>query len=167
MGDSDTSVPARVTRWASSSSTRSAHRRTASGRPAAGAAEDCLDARDQLLEAERLDEVVVAAGREAPHLVFGGIPGGEEHHRRAPALLAPATADLEAVEVGQHHVEDHEVGFDRTDRLEGLPPRLDGVHVEPRVAQGRLEHRAQVQLVVHQEQAFTRHWPTLTRLPGI
>jgi hypothetical protein len=136
------------------------------GPPAAGAAEHSLDARHQLLQAERLDQVVVTPGREAPHLVLGGVAGGEEHDGRAPALLAPAAAHLEAVEVGQHHVEDDKVWLDRTDRLEGLPPRLDGVHVEPRVAQGRLEHRAQVQLVVDQEQAFTRHCPTLTSLPG-
>ena len=42
------------------------------------AAQDRLDAGDDLVEAERLGDVVVAADREAGDLVLGVVLGGEE-----------------------------------------------------------------------------------------
>jgi two-component system, OmpR family, sensor kinase len=45
--------------------------------------QDGLDPGDELLEAEGLHEVVVAAEGEATHLVLGGVAGGEEQHRHA------------------------------------------------------------------------------------
>ena len=65
---------------------------------------------DELLEAERLLQVVVTAHRQAAHLVLRGVPGGEEQHGRVVAAGAHAPAHLEAVEVGQHDVEHDEVG---------------------------------------------------------
>ena len=76
----------------------------------------------QLLEAERLLEVVVAAEREPAHLVLGGVAGGEEQHRRVVAAGPQPPADLEPVEVGQHHVEQDEVGRQLADGVERRAP---------------------------------------------
>ena len=133
------------------------------GRP--GAAEHGLDAGDQLLEAERLDEVVVAPG-EAPHGVLGAVAGGEEDDGGAPVLLAPAAADLEAVEVGQHDVEDDEVGVDLGDGGHGVPARGHGVDVEAGVAQRRFQHAAEVVLVVDQQEPFAAHGARMGGQPG-
>jgi hypothetical protein len=128
-----------------------------SGAGGPGAAQDGLDAGHELLEAERLDQVVVTAGAEPPHLVVGAVPGCEEDDGRAAVLLAPAAAHLEAVEVGQHDVEDDQVGLDDLGGVDGLPPARDGVDLVPRVAQRSLEHEPQVVLVVDEQKPFATH----------
>ena len=64
-----------------------------------------LHPRHQFFQRERLDDVVVAAGGQTPHAVGGGRSGGEKQHRRPAARLAQPAQHLEAVEIGQHHVE--------------------------------------------------------------
>ena len=76
---------------------------------------------DQLLDAERLGDVVVAAEPQALDLVLGGVAGGEEDDRDPGAgalVLAQAAGHLEAVEVGEHHVEHDQVGPAALDRVE-------------------------------------------------
>ena len=65
---------------------------------------------DDLLEAERLGDVVVAAGGQPGDAVLDGVPGGEEQHRHVRVVAAQPAQHLEAVEVGQHHVEHDGVG---------------------------------------------------------
>ena len=62
----------------------------------------------QLLDAERLGDVVVAADRQPVDLVLGRVLGGEEDDRHLVAGAVHAFEDLDAVDVGQHHVQDHE-----------------------------------------------------------
>ena len=127
-------------------------------------AEDGRDPRHQLLEAEGLDEVVVPAEREAAHLVLGGVSGGEEEHRRPVTGGAQALAHVEAVEVGEHHVEHDEIRLHRRHGGDGLTAVGDGVDVEPGVAEGCLEHRAQVVLVVDEQQAGRGHRSSMAPL---
>jgi hypothetical protein len=64
-------------------------RQAARGRLAdAGAAQDRADARDELLEAEGLRDVVVAAARQAADLVLRRVARGEEDDRQRRALGA-------------------------------------------------------------------------------
>ena len=89
-----------------------------------GATEDRLEARDDLVEAERLGDVVVAADGEAGDLVLGVVFRGQEQDGRRVAGCPEALGDAEPVHVGQHDVEDDEVGLlleDRGDRLAPLP----------------------------------------------
>ena len=72
-------------------------------------AQDGPDARHELLDAERLGDVVVAHAQPLD-LVLGGVAGGEEDDRHLLALMAEPAADLEAVEVGKHDVEHDEMG---------------------------------------------------------
>ena len=84
-------------------------RRSTGARAALAAAEERPHPRQQLVERKRLGEVVVGALVEPGHLVGHGIAGGEEQHRRLHARGPGRFEDPEAVEPGQHHVEDHEV----------------------------------------------------------
>ena len=77
--------------------------------------------------------------------------------RRAHAVVAEPAAHLEPVEVGQHHVEHDEVGRARLDGVERVAPDADRVHLEALVAERRLEHRAQVVLVVDEQESFACH----------
>ena len=65
---------------------------------------------DDLGEGERLGHVVVAADREPGDLVLDAVAGGEEQHGHPDAVGPQPSRDLEAVEVGEHHVEHDEVG---------------------------------------------------------
>ena len=86
------------------------------GKRAGGAPQDRLDPRDDLREAERLRDVVVAAGAQRLDLVLRRVLRGEEEHRGLEALFAQATADLDALDVGKHPVEHDEVGLEARDR---------------------------------------------------
>ena len=67
-----------------------------------------LDARDQLAGAERLGQVVVGAEPEPEDLV-ALLALGRQHDDRDAALGAKLAADFQAVDLGQHQVEDHQV----------------------------------------------------------
>ena len=71
-------------------------------------AQDGPDAGHKLLELEGLGEVVVGPQVEALHAVVHLVAGGEHDHGHAGDLAQPA-AKLEAVDAGQHEVEDDEV----------------------------------------------------------
>ncbi|MNZ57429.1 hypothetical protein D3C78_754050 [compost metagenome] len=69
-----------------------------------------LDARGQLAEGERLDQIVVGAGLEALQAVVELVAGGEHDHRNVAArFVAQAPAEAVAVQAWQHHVEHQQV----------------------------------------------------------
>src|SRR5215218_8797469 len=73
------------------------------------AAQDGADPRNDFAAAERLHHVVVGAELEPDHPV-GLLAAGGEHDDRNLRALPQLAADVEAGAVGQHHVEEHEVG---------------------------------------------------------
>ena len=74
------------------------------------AAQHRLDARHHLLGVEGLDHIVVRPQFQAQHLVKGLALGGEHDDRRV-ARGADAPADLPAVHLGHHHVQQHKAGL--------------------------------------------------------
>ena len=81
------------------------------GKVASGAPQDRLDACDDLRKAERLRDVVVAAGSQGLNLVLGGVLGGQKEHGALDPLRAQPPADLDSLEIGKHPVEDDQIGF--------------------------------------------------------
>ena len=67
--------------------------------PVGGAPEQRTQACEQLLEGERLREVVVRAGVQAFDTVFDLHPGREHQHGQADACPAEAPANLEPVDL--------------------------------------------------------------------
>ena len=99
----------------------------------ARAAQDCADARDDFLKAERFRHVVVATDRQPHDLVLRVVAGGQEEDGRVDALLADAACDGESVDVRQHDVEDDQIrsrALDDFDRLRARRRRLDFVTCE-------------------------------------
>ena len=80
------------------------------GPRAAMAPENDPHTRHELFDAEGLGHVVVASDREPVDLVLGGVLGGQEDDRHLLAAGIEALEHLEAVDVGEHDVEDHEGG---------------------------------------------------------
>ena len=63
----------------------------------------------ELVEGERLDQVVVGAGLESGDPVGHGTQRGQHQHRSPVVDAADAAAHLEAVDVREHHVEHQDV----------------------------------------------------------
>src|SRR4051794_13099551 len=105
-------------------------------------------ARQQLLEAERLGDVVVAARGQPAQLVVGRVARGEEDDRCRRPLGAQPPGDLEALHVGQHHVEHDEVGAERVHRRERARAGAGRLHVIAVEAQGHRDDVDDVRLVV-------------------
>src|SRR5204862_1274500 len=96
------------------------------------AAQDRLDARDELARVERLRHVVVGADLEADDLVDVLVPRGQ-HQDRDIRLLTDAAADLDPVDVREHEIEDDQRGLlalDSGQRVRAVP---DGGDVVARV----------------------------------
>ena len=73
------------------------------------AAQQRADARQHLLEMERLGDIVVGAGVEALHLVAPAVARGEDQHRHGAAGAPPGFQHRDAVHLRQADVEDHGV----------------------------------------------------------
>ncbi len=100
-----------------------AHGSRASARgPALDPAEQRVHPGDELARAERLGEVVVGADGQPDDEVGLGVAGGEHQHRHRAVALDLA-AHLDAVEAGEHQVEDHEVGPERSAAARRPPGR--------------------------------------------
>ena len=70
-----------------------------------GAAQERPQACQQLLQGERLDQVVVRACIETGNAVADRATSGKHQDRHRVALGAKAPSDLEAVDAGKHDVE--------------------------------------------------------------
>ena len=79
-------------------------------------AQQRAQARIELLERERLDEVVVGPGVEPCDPVVDLVAGGEHQHRNAVTGPAKGAADIEAVEPWHQDVEDDRSGRDPPER---------------------------------------------------
>ena len=119
----------------------------------AGAAHEAAQACDDLFEAERLGDVVVAAGGEPRDAVAHGILRGEEQHGHVVARLAQPLQHRHAVEVGHHDVEHHRVGLELARGLQGLEPRAGGADVPALHAQRHRQQVGEHLLVVDDEHA--------------
>ncbi len=76
-----------------------------------------------LLQAERLGHVVVAAGGQPGDPVLDGVLRGQEQHRHVRGVRAQPAQHLQAVDVGQHHVEHHHVRPELAGRAHGASAR--------------------------------------------
>ena len=75
----------------------------------AGAAQNRLDPGDNFLGLKRLDHIIVRAQLQTEHLVKG-LPLRRDHNNRGVGTLADFTADLPAVQLRHHDIQQHKVG---------------------------------------------------------
>jgi hypothetical protein len=69
-------------------------------------------------------------------------------------LLAQAACDLEAVDVGQHHIQDDQVGVPLAHRGQRLGAGLRRHHMKTRQLQSCRQQFTQCRLVLHEQQAL-------------
>ena len=121
--------------------------------------------REQLLERERLDQVVVGARVEPAHAVGHRVARGQDEHRRAVAGGAQPAAHLEPVHARHQHVEHQRVGRagrQRVERLGAVGGQLGLVALQPQRAVDRLTHR---RLVVDHQDAHASRVPSKAESP--
>ena len=95
-----------------------------------GAAQDDSQPGDDLFQAERLGDVVVAAEGQPGDLVLQRITGGKEQRGRVDAVGAQSAQHPETVHTGHHHVEDHRVRLDFAGQIERRCAISRGVDLE-------------------------------------
>jgi len=121
-----------------------------------GAAEDCAETGEQLVDSERLRHVVVGARVESRDLLLLLADHGEDEHRGV-APPTQLTADLDAAFAGQNEIQDDAVrGAHRRlgERVLAGGRRLD---VVTGGAQHGLEGTQDLRLVVDDEDPRTAH----------
>jgi len=110
------------------------------------------DAGHDLLQAERLGDVVVAADGQALDLVVDRVTGRHEDDGQLAARLAEPAGHLEAVHIGEHDVEDHEVRVALRGARDGGAPVVGDGHVEAGEPERRREQLTDVGLVLDHEE---------------
>ena len=114
------------------------------------AAEDGVNARRQLARVERLGQIVVGADLQADDAIDVLAAGREQNdgNDESPPKLAQ---NLEAVLLGQHHIENDELVAAARRELDGACTRVMGLHLEPFAAQQLADQIAQLPVVVDDE----------------
>jgi hypothetical protein len=73
---------------------------------------------------------------QAAELVLARVAGGEVADQDAATFRSQAFGDLEALHVGEHHVEHHQLGTERLHLRERLLARAGDLDLESQVTQG-------------------------------
>ena len=117
----------------------------------AGPAQQPAQPGDDLLQAERLGDVVVAARRDAAHPVLHGVPGGEEQHADMRQDPPHPAQYLKSVEIRQHDVQQDRVRLELACRPDGAAAVRGRPDLPALVAQHAGEQLGQAGLVVDDE----------------
>lgn len=131
-----------------------------------GAATDGADAGEELTSVEGLGEVVVGTHLETDDAIDVFAAGGEEEDGVGGGG-ADALEDFEAVDAGEHDVEeDHGPGAGARG-FEAVVAAMDGVDAEVVAGEVFGEHGAELDVVVDEENIF-HGWTALARVtPGL
>lgn len=116
------------------------------------AAQQGVGAGIQLGQAERLRQVVVGAAGEAADAILFGAQGRHQHHRRG-LLAAQRLQQGQAVEAGQHDVQQHQVERFAPGGFQPVRAIAADGHAEAALAEMRVEILAQARVVFDQQQA--------------
>ena len=114
----------------------------------AGAAEHRVDAGQDLLHLEGLDNVVVRAPLQAGHLVLG-LPLGGEHDDRGRRLLPDLFQHGPAIHNGQHDVQQHQVRLEGAEILHTLSAVLGYFGLKPLLLQIEMEQLCDITVILY------------------
>jgi hypothetical protein len=116
-----------------------------------GQAQGRLDQGAQLLQADRLGQVVEGAGLQRGHGIAGAAEGGDHRHRRLRAVLGDVADDLQAFAIGQAHVGQAELEIALLERRDGFADRAGTFRRQAHAGQRQVDQFADVGLVVDDE----------------
>ena len=104
-----------------------------------GAADDGVDARDQLLAVERLGHVVVGAETEAAHLALRVVLAGQDQDRRIDPGHAKLAQHLVPIHVRQVQIEEDQVVVVELRQVDPFLAQIGDVGVEVRMGEHQLD----------------------------
>ena len=111
----------------------------------------------QLVEAERLDHIVVSPTVESGDPVGHPVPSGEHHHRKPPACLTQPSAHLEPVASRQHHIQHDRGVVDLTGHPLGFDPVATHVDRVALLLKAPTKQSRQTRLVLGYQQSHHEH----------
>ena len=111
-----------------------------------------MQAGDQLVERERLDQIIVGAGVQRLDAVGYLVARRQHQHARAAAAGGQAAQHADAVQPRQHQVEHHQLVVVAAEEGAGFHPVAGRVHIEAGTLQAMLQGLAQALGVFHQQQ---------------
>ena len=156
MGVTGISTPARVTARVPEIEREIRHAQDRRRDEAAPATNERVQARLQLLDLERLDQVVVRARLETLDLVVERIARGQhENGRIAPRILAQAPAKLHAVDSGKNQVEHDRVPFAGHGEVKPRHAVARVVHEVAAPFEKRVDHLRDVPAVLDDQDGLT------------
>ena len=127
-----------------------------------GLAQHRPDPRQQLVDVERLDQVVLRPAVEALDPVGDGAAGGQDQGGSAYVLAAQPSEQVQALDRGQAAVEHQPVVAPGQPEVQTGLAVVRDVDVVPLALEQPLEHRRQLTLVLHEEQP-AGHAPIVSR----
>src|SRR5579884_236641 len=114
------------------------------------AAENGPDPGQQFPGIERLGQIVVSADLQSYDAV-DILAARREHEHRDVRFSSQASQHLQAVKSGQHHIEHHQIHRGLQRGLQSIGARVRRLYVKPLPAQILIEQRAQLCVIVNQE----------------
>ena len=134
-----------------------------------GAAGNGPDACHQLVWIEGFAQVVVGADLES-HDSLHVLGSGRQHDHRDGGFGSDAPQDVESVDAGQHHIQDHQGVIAGKGPFDALLSVVDGVHLKPFRFQVPGDQRTQLGVVIDDQQAIhgdlDRWWAPSTMPPN-
>lgn len=124
-----------------------------------------LDARHQLAHGKRLGDIVVRAQLEAEHLV-GLLLAGSEHDDRRVLFFADMPKDGKAVHLGQHHVQQDQIGCILQRAAQALGPVIRHERVVPLALQVEHQNIRDRLFILNDQNFFLIHKNLLIRQAG-
>ncbi|MNO92222.1 hypothetical protein D3C76_837900 [compost metagenome] len=137
--------------------------------PPGAAPEQGAQAGLELVEVERLDQIVVGAGIQPGDAVAGGVAGGEHQHWNGGAAGAQALQHAQAVQARQAEVEQQQVEGFLAQGVQGAGAVLQPVDGVALLAQAGAHAFAEGDVVFHEQQAhqgFRGSSPLNRRISG-
>ena len=112
--------------------------------------------RFELVQVERLLDVVIRAGLEGAHAGVDRAVGRHHDHGHAAVELLDAPQNLDAVDVGQHQIRQHQRGALLAEGGHARLARAGDQHLEPPVG-GGIAHRGGAVGIILDHQEFDGH----------
>jgi hypothetical protein len=125
-----------------------------------------LHERTQLLQRNRLGEIVEGAGLQRRDRILGVPVRGDDGHRQIAHVLRDELDELQPLAIGQAHVGQAEVVLAGLHLLDGLLHPHGALHLEPHAQQREFDQFENVLLVVHDEDRATDD-AARVRLPAL
>ncbi len=126
-----------------------------------GATQHIFHARHHFARAERFDDVIVRAEFQTQHAIHL-IAARGQHNDRHRALRAQTFEHFQAIEFGQHQIEDNQIGRVRIKRGERGVTIICRVHTEAVACEVQFQDFENLGFIVHNENVLTDHHANYT-----